>query len=86
MVFVVFQIMDCNYFSVAFDDPFRSGVPLQWCLDLMCEKLQGVSFDGLLLWRFDSDSKTAFVGHFLSEHAADMFSAGIIADVTLEPY
>ena len=55
MVFVVFQIMDCNYFSVAFTDQFRSGVPLQWCLDLMCEKLQGVSFDSLPLWRFDSD-------------------------------
>ncbi|XP_015773272.1 PREDICTED: uncharacterized protein LOC107351491 isoform X1 [Acropora digitifera] len=42
-------VMDCNYFSVALDDPFRPGVPLQWCLDLMCEKLQGVSFDGLPL-------------------------------------
>ena len=84
MVFVVFQIMDCNYFSVALDDPFRPGVPLQWCLDLMCEKLQGVSFDGLPLWCFDSDSKTAFVGHFLSERAAEMFSAGLIADVILD--
>lgn len=37
-------IMDCNYFSVALDDPFRPGVPLQWCLDLMCEKLQGPKF------------------------------------------
>ena len=50
MVFVAFQIMDCNYFSVKFsDDPFRSSVSLQWCLDLMCEKLQGVSFHSLPL-------------------------------------
>ena len=47
MVFFVFQIMDCNYF--AFDDLYRPGVPLQWCLDLMCEKLQGVSFDSVPL-------------------------------------
>lgn len=42
------QIMDINYFFGSdFTDfsaePLRSSVPLQWTLDLMCEKLQGVS-------------------------------------------
>lgn len=40
--------MDINYFFgsdfTAFGaEPLRSSVPLQWALDLMCEKLQGVS-------------------------------------------
>ena len=42
------QIMDVNYFFGSdFTDfsaePLRSSVPLQWALDLMCEKLRGVS-------------------------------------------
>lgn len=42
------QIMDINYFFgsdfTAFAaEPLRSSVPLQWALDLMCEKLIGVS-------------------------------------------
>ena len=41
-------MMDINYFFgsdlTAFAaEPLRSGVPLQWALDLMCEKLMGVS-------------------------------------------
>lgn len=39
--------MDVNYFFgsdfTAFAEPLRSSVPLQWALDLMCEKLMGVS-------------------------------------------
>ena len=48
-VFLLFcQIMDINYFFgsdfTAFaTEPLRSSVPLQWALDLMCEKLMGVS-------------------------------------------
>lgn len=46
--FLFCQIMDINYFFgsdfTAFGaEPLRSSVPLQWALDLMCEKLQGVS-------------------------------------------
>lgn len=40
------MIMDCNYFyggdlEAFLEDPHRSGVPLQWVLDLMCEKTRG---------------------------------------------
>ena len=47
--FIAFQIMDYNYFfgedfSVGSEEPLRSSVSLQWSLDLMCEKLRGVSF------------------------------------------
>ena len=40
--------MDGNYFvgkdfTVGSAEPLRSSVPVQWALDLMCEKLQGVS-------------------------------------------
>lgn len=40
--------MDCNYFyggdiEALLEDPYRSGVSLQWVLDLMCEKIHGVS-------------------------------------------
>ncbi|XP_022792922.1 uncharacterized protein LOC111331953 [Stylophora pistillata] len=40
------MIMDCNYFyggdlEAFLEDPNRSGVPLQWVLDLMCEKTRG---------------------------------------------
>lgn len=39
------MIMDVNYFFgsdfTAFAEPLRSSVPLQWALDLMCEKLMG---------------------------------------------
>lgn len=40
------MIMDCNYFyggdiEALLEDPYRSGVSLQWVLDLMCEKIHG---------------------------------------------
>lgn len=40
------KIMDGNYFvgkdfTVGSAEPLRSSVPVQWALDLMCEKLQG---------------------------------------------
>lgn len=40
----LFQILDRNYFfGKDVTEPAPPSVPLQWALDLMCEKLRGVS-------------------------------------------
>ena len=78
------QIRDGNYFfgsdfnCVGGAEPLRCSVSLQWTLDLMCEKVQGVSslpfslfssfFSSTILWSHLCDSLfPSWVAHYLSE-------------------